>query len=106
MASLAVSGYQSANPPEGTKLLHPTLSSLRSRLRAFPLQAMHLALLLSLAPMSALAITSEWNVGSGGNGHLYEVVLFEAPITWDEALADALARGGDLASIESAAEND
>jgi len=49
------------------------------------LSALLLAALLPLASISALAVPAEWEVGSGGNGHLYEVVLFPATITWDDA---------------------
>jgi hypothetical protein len=68
--------------------------------------AILLALFLPLAPVSAFAVPVQWEVGSGGNGHFYEVISFTSPITWDAARADALGRSGDLASIASAAEND
>jgi hypothetical protein len=64
-----------------------------------------MALLVSLASMPASAIPVQWDVSSGGNGHFYDVVLFETPITWSDAQADAIALGGNLASISSAAEN-
>ncbi len=45
----------------------------------------------------------EWTAGSGGNGHFYEVL--SGLENWDSARADALSRGGYLATITSAAEN-
>lgn len=45
----------------------------------------------------------QWTIGSGGNGHYYEAVL--ASGTWETANAAAIAKGGYLASITSAAEN-
>lgn len=45
----------------------------------------------------------EWTAGSGGNGHYYEVL--SGLENWDSARADALSRGGYLATITSAAEN-
>lgn len=48
----------------------------------------------------------EWKVADGGNGHFYEVILLPGAVTWQTARNDALAKGGDLASIASAEEND
>ena len=46
----------------------------------------------------------QWRIEDGGNGHWY---LLDATvgISWNEARSRALARGGDLASIENAEEN-
>jgi hypothetical protein len=54
---------------------------------------------------SAAASPVVWGTASGGNGHAYEVVAAPGTISWDNARAAARARGGDLASITSAAEN-
>lgn len=64
-----------------------------------------LALLIYLAPMAAFAVPVEWEVGAGGNGHIYEIVSYPAAIDWDAARAGAQARGGDLVSIGSTEEN-
>ena len=55
----------------------------------------------------AYAVPVQWDVGSGGNGHIYDVVLVGSPMTWDDARAAALALGPgwDLATITSAAES-
>lgn len=45
----------------------------------------------------------QWPASSGGNGHCYEVVF--STKTWTNANADAIARGGYLASVTSEAEN-
>jgi Lectin C-type domain len=45
-----------------------------------------------------------WPIAAGGNGHIYEPVG-PLPITWPAANAAALAAGGHLATITSAAEN-
>ena len=57
--------------------------------------------------INANAATVQWDVVSGGNGHLYEAVLVGADITWDEARAAVEARGSGwhLATITSAEEN-
>ncbi|MCP4069922.1 MAG: C-type lectin domain-containing protein, partial [Phycisphaeraceae bacterium] len=46
----------------------------------------------------------QWRVEDGGNGHWY-LLDATAGISWNEARSRALARGGDLASIENAEEN-
>ena len=51
------------------------------------------------------AVLVQWTTSAGGNGHFYEAVLFSAPLTWQAARDDAIAKGGDLVSISSAAEN-
>ena len=40
------------------------------------------------------------------NGHFYDIIAVPGGITWADAQADAIARGGYLATIQSAAEND
>jgi hypothetical protein len=49
--------------------------------------------------------SQEWPKSAGGNGHYYEAVLVPGGITWDDANAAAEAKGGHLATITSAAEN-
>jgi len=53
-------------------------------------------------PITGLA---HWLTDSGGNGHFYEAVFVAEGITWDEAQAAALARGGYLVTLTSAEEN-
>jgi hypothetical protein len=48
---------------------------------------------------------AQWLVSSGGNGHFYEALHAPNGITWAAAQADAVARGGYLATMTSAAEN-
>ena len=48
---------------------------------------------------------TRWLVEDGGNGHYYEVVTETAPIAWQDARDAAIARGGHLVTITSAAEN-
>jgi hypothetical protein len=55
------------------------------------------------APVLAAPVV--WDPAAGGNGHAYEVVAAPSGISWDGARAGAVAAGGDLASITSAAEN-
>lgn len=74
---------------------------------------MHLCLKLS-APIGLAALLSQtthaaltqWRVDQGGNGHSYEVVNVASPIGWDAAKTQAESRGGYLATLTSAAEND
>jgi len=58
-----------------------------------------------LAPVIAEGAPVQWATSAGGNGHWYEAVLVTGSITWDNAKAAALARGGYLVTITSAAEN-
>ena len=61
---------------------------------------------VTLGGTAASASPLEWEAvtdGSIGNGHFYE--LFLAPVTYAEAEADALKRGGYLATVTSAEEN-
>jgi hypothetical protein len=64
-----------------------------------------LTLLASLAlagfPGALLATPVQWS----GNGHFYEVVSVPGGISWTQASAAAVARGGYLATPTSAAEN-
>lgn len=48
-----------------------------------------------------------WELNAGGNGHLYEVVLSNGNITWEDAQKAASTRGDSwhLATINSVAEN-
>lgn len=46
-----------------------------------------------------------WNTGPGANGHSYEPVLVLSGLTWPQAEAAAVAKGGHLAGIGSAEEN-
>jgi len=83
------------------------LSMGRTRIASVPVARFLIALLLPLAPTSTLAVPVEWEIGSGGNGHLYEALLSPSALTWDDAAADAAAGGtGHLVSIGSAEEND
>ena len=54
----------------------------------------------------ALADAVQWRVEDGGNGHWYEVMPYGAYATWSEAAADAVARGGYLATLTSQEEDD
>jgi hypothetical protein len=46
-----------------------------------------------------------WPIAVGGNGHTFQAFFVANGITWPEAQAVAIARGGNLASIHSEAEN-
>jgi len=66
---------------------------------------------LSLLPFICILATSahgsptQWTVGSGGNGHWYNVVSVPGGISWSSANAAATASGGYLATLTSAGEN-
>ena len=51
------------------------------------------------AASAADAPAVEWKVSNGGNGHWYQGVV--GSISWNNARIAAIARGGDLASIET-----
>jgi hypothetical protein len=63
------------------------------------------AVLLLLAE-EALGDPVEWTTAAGGTGGSYELVIAPSPLTWDEARDAAVSRGGHLAAITSAAENE
>jgi hypothetical protein len=46
-----------------------------------------------------------WPIAAGGNGHIYEPVAVTGPITWTAANQAAIAAGGYLVTVLSAAEN-
>ncbi len=46
-----------------------------------------------------------WDVSEGGNGHTYTLFSVQGGINWADAQADAVSRGGYLATITSGAEN-
>ena len=62
--------------------------------------------LASTSTFPKISQPAQWKVSEGGNGHYYAIVLFSNPITWTQAKVDAENRGGYLATILSAAEND
>jgi hypothetical protein len=55
------------------------------------------------AQASADLVYFEWSTAAGGNGHRYALTTLRG--SWDEMEAEAVAAGGRLASITSAAEN-
>ncbi len=64
-----------------------------------------LAAVLFVCAGTAQAVPTIWTVGSGGNGHSYEAFAVPGGLTWTAARNLALAKGGDLATITSSAEN-
>jgi Lectin C-type domain/PEP-CTERM motif len=62
-------------------------------------------LCLGLISPVVLAAPVPWLVSDGGNGHSYEAFRAPSGITWANAQADAVSRGGYLATMTSAAEN-
>jgi len=62
-------------------------------------------LCLAFATLPAAAQRVEWRIIDGGNGHTYEAVYVDGGVNWSDARTSAVARGGDLACINSAAEN-
>src|SRR5688572_4259498 len=58
-----------------------------------------------LAALTLEAAPVVWNSGPGANNHTYEAVLVPGGISWEDAEAAAVSRGGHLASITSADEN-
>ena len=66
-----------------------------------------LSLSCGLYATTTYAAPIQWTVGSGGNGHSYEILLAPSGgIDWPTAQADALSRGGYLATLTSIAESD
>jgi hypothetical protein len=65
------------------------------------------ALLLSV-PLVSQAAPVQWPVGSGGNDHLYQLVIGLDFLSWNEARtqAQALGTGWDLVTLTSLEESD
>jgi hypothetical protein len=63
-----------------------------------------LSLVTASLPTASHAVPIQWTVGSGGNGHFYDVISVPTGISWTGANAAALAAGGHLATITSTAE--
>jgi hypothetical protein len=62
--------------------------------------------LVSVEVLSAAVNTPiAWDSGEGNNGHVYELVLEDAYLSWDEAQSRAVDRGGYLTSLTSSFEN-
>src|SRR5688572_7594978 len=66
-----------------------------------------------LLASSARSERVRWEIADGGNGHWYEAIVvpefrpgLRSPIPWALASSDAQTRGGYLATITSAAENE
>lgn len=69
----------------------------------------HLYPLLAVAACAAApaaAAPIQWTAAAGGNGHWYEAMLVPTGIGWLAAQADAVSRGGYLATATSGGEND
>ena len=47
----------------------------------------------------------EWALSDSGNGHIYEIVILEDIISWDDANQVALSRGGYLVTLKTPEEN-
>jgi hypothetical protein len=62
-------------------------------------------LLCSALAVSTQAQPTQWRVADGGNDHFYEAIHAPSGITWAAAQADAVNRGGYLATMTSAGEN-
>ncbi|MDB6112129.1 MAG: C-type lectin domain protein [Pedosphaera sp.] len=60
---------------------------------------------LALTASADVSKQATWEVVAGGNGHTYRVVAKSSLISWDSANVAAVAAGGYLATITSAAEN-
>lgn len=57
------------------------------------------------APLRMSAQLTNWTVSASGNGHYYETVVTNGPISWSAASLTATNRGGYLATITSSSEN-
>lgn len=83
----------------------------RRHINAIKAGLIALSLVVGAAATSANAAPIEWKVSDGGNGHFYDVVITNGPISWMSsraAVAGTSFNGlpGHLATITSAAEND
>ena len=68
----------------------------------------HALVFLVIVAFPVVAKSSPVDTASGGNNHLYEVILVGTPLSWDDARSAAQAIGSnwDLVTITSFAEND
>jgi len=83
----------------------PTMKSIQAAPASKFLSAT-LAATAMLAPDAmAQNAAKQWRVEDGGNGHWYAARRWDFPKTWPEARDAAIARGGYLACVTSAAES-
>lgn len=71
-------------------------------------RAMEATTLLVAAQCLAVSLQAQampWDAAAGGNDHWYEAVGANEGLSWNDAESEAMARGGYLATITSAAEN-
>ena len=61
--------------------------------------------LTALGVSSVSATPIQWDSGAGANSHWYDIVLLEPVLDWEVAAAEAVTKGGYLASITSEEEN-
>ena len=59
---------------------------------------------LAVAGIASADDAVQWTEAEGGNGHWYQAVNTGGPTTWNQSRLDAVARGGDLTSMETDAE--
>ena len=59
---------------------------------------------LLVASMSQAQQAVRWKVSDGGNGHWYQAVSVDHPVSWDAARDACVALGGHLAMIATEAD--
>ena len=77
----------------------------RGRTMSIRVTAVILCILTPALASTANAAFIRWEIGDGGNGHLYQAILTPGGISWADAQAAAVAASGSLATITSPEEN-
>ncbi|USN99387.1 MAG: hypothetical protein H6810_01540 [Phycisphaeraceae bacterium] len=66
---------------------------------------MRRSLCILIVGLGSAGVTAAPVTWTDGNGHTYDLVITQSPMTWAQAKADAESRGGYLATITSRNEN-
>ena len=85
------------------------MSILRARRWGFLMMIAFIGICTCNSASAGLIVsTVHWRIEDGGNGHYYQLVLpdLNEEVTWQNAEATLESRGGYLATVTSAAEND
>jgi hypothetical protein len=99
------SGLVGRAPDIGASHIHDTLQGHHKMLNKITGVTAAAVVGIAATVAGAQSAAVQWKAEDGGNGHWYAGCLLSSNFTWSNALANARAAGGDLASIASVAES-